>query len=175
MSEKRSQETSGEDSAANLEALTDQLLEQFSEITIVDLIKKPINEARLMYRMSSLNVCSENDFIVEIASYYEHVLCHTGRASTDDDPESIRQKALAIIEKGFEGGFQSACNEGLNRTHGGMLHVLDIMTDQIEKDMVEEYITTVFNKYISPMDSSDKTKLFEIFINKYSLLIRHKK
>ena len=114
----------------------------------------PIDAARGCFTVDSPIVQDHQELLDLAATFYRHILYHTGRSSgagprTDNAPES-----LALLERAFarHGGLAEARAQAMTGIHGGMINVLNMMTDQYKMERQNEYVSHVLALAIDPVD-----------------------
>ena len=143
------------------------LLSALDEIEIARQVAVDHDEARMQYHLSSNTVADFSQFSDLITNYYNyhHAKCisHGGTFGHDD----AYGKAKELLENEYRkkrGDIVSAFNDAHDGTNGGMRVVLDTIAESLKARAVENYVTSLFDRYVKPNSWEDKVSIISQFI-----------
>lgn len=144
------------------------LMAELDERTIASLQGIPHDEVRMGYSLNSNTVGSFYEFKNIITDYYNHhyTNCVTrgGRLPTSE----AYGRAKELLEREYRkrnGDIVSAFNDARDGTNGGMRLVLDTIADGLKAEVIERYITDVFDRYVAPNSWEVKVEIIRQFIS----------
>ena len=145
----------------------DGLLAELDERTIAQRIAVVHDEARMKYPLRSNTVSTYQQFKNIITDYYNHH--HTNCVSLGGRllASEAYGKAKELLERQYRkqnGDIVSAFNDGRDGTNGGMRVVLDTIADGLKAEVIERYITDVFDRYVEPNSWQQKVEIIRQFI-----------
>ena len=143
------------------------ILSALDEREIARRVAVPHDEARLQYHLSSNTVADFGQFSDIITDYYNyhHTRCisHGGTFGRDD--------AYGKVKKLLENEYRkkgrdiiSAFNDTHDGTNGGLRVVLDTIAESLKAEAVENYVTSIFDRYVTPNSWEDKVSIISQFI-----------
>ena len=114
----------------------------------------PIDAARGCFTVASPIVHDHQELLDLTTVFYRHVLCHTGRSNGTGTRADIAPESLALLERTFarHGGLAEARAQAMTGIHGGMINVLNMITDQYKLERQNEYANHVLALAIDPAD-----------------------
>ena len=146
----------------------DGLLAELDERTIAQRIAVMHDETRMRYPLGSNTVNSYQQFKNIITDYYNyhHTNCvsHGGQLLASE----AYGKAKELLEREYRkrnGDIVSAFNNAHDGTNGGMRVVIDTIADGLKAEVIERYITDVFDRYIEPSSWEQKVEIIQQFIS----------
>lgn len=146
----------------------DGLLAELDERTIAQRVAVAHDEARMKYPLQSNTVSHYQQFKHIITDYYNyhhtHCVSHGGQLRASE----AYGKAKELLEKQYRkqnGDIVSAFNDAHDGTNGGMRMVLDTIADGIKAEVIERYITDVFDRYVEPNAWQQKVEIIRQFIS----------
>jgi hypothetical protein len=149
-------------------ATINNLLSALDEREIARCVAVPHDQARIEYHLSLNTVGNFGQFSDEISDYYNHhhtrCVSHGGTFGRDD----AYGKAKELLEKEYRkkrGDIVSAFNDAHDGTNGGMRVVLDTIAESLKAEAVENYITSIFDRYVTPNSWEDKVSIISQFIS----------
>ena len=148
-------------------AAIDTLLTSLDERTIAKKIAIPHDEARMRYNLARNTAASFDEFSDTIAEYYNHhytsCVSHGGRLSSSE----AYARAKQLIEQAYRrrgGDIASAFNDCHDGTNGGMRAILDIIADGIKAEVIERYITDMFDRHVAPNSWNQQVEIIRQFM-----------
>lgn len=148
-------------------ALIDSLMSQLDERTIAGRIGIVHDEARMQYHLNSNTVSNFSQFRNIITDYYNYHYsrCVIRGGSLPSMEAYSRAKQLLENEYRKRGGdINTAVQDAIDGTNGGMRGVLDILADGLKAEVVERYITDLFDRYIAPNSWDQQVEIIRQFI-----------
>ncbi len=154
--------------AASGAALVNRVLAEIDRDNLTARIGLGIDTARASFILKSVTVPDNAEFMDTIAAFYAHLLRHTGTINGATDPSGVGAEAKALVDRAFPGehGFETAINEALNATHGGLRYVLDAMTERYKREKEEEYVSYVLAYAVDPMKWETKVEFMGALLNR---------
>jgi len=144
------------------------LLSALDEREIARCVAVPHDETRMQYHSSSNTVADYDQFSDIITDYYNYhytrCISHGGTFGRDDAYGKVKE-LLEIEYRKKRGDIVSAFNDALDGTHGGMRGVLDTIAVSLKAKAVENYVTSIFDRYVEPNDWPAKVDIIRQFIN----------
>jgi hypothetical protein len=144
------------------------LLSALDEIEIARQVAVDHDEARMQYHLFSNTVADFSQFSDLITNYYNyhHTKCisHGGTFGRDDAYSEVK----GLLENEYRkkrGDIVSAFNDAHDGTNGGMRVVLDTIAESLKARAVENYVTSIFDRYVAPNDWPAKVEIIRQFIN----------
>ncbi len=149
-------------------ATINSLLSALDERAIAQRIGIPHDEARMRYHLRSNTVGDFDQFSAVIADYYNrhHTSCisNGGRLT----PSEAYGRAKELLEREYRkrrGDIVSAFNDAHDGTNGGMRVVLDVIAEGLKAEVVERYISDVFDRHVAPNAWEQKVDMIRQFIS----------
>lgn len=141
----------------------DRMIEQIDQQALTELIRRPIDEARAGYCLTSSTVTSAAELIETVAAYQIHLMNRCRPGSRDYSPEAAKADALDLLERAFvrEGGWKAAVDEAVHGRRGGIRRVLDAVTEQFRQDEERKHVNRVFKESLDPFDYAGKAALID--------------
>ena len=143
------------------------LLSALDEREIARCVAVPHDETRMQYRLSSNTVADFGQFSNIITDYYNYhctrCISHGGTFGRDDAYGKVKE----LFENEYRkkrGDFVSAFNDANTGTNGGMRVVLDTIAESLKAKAVENYVTSIFDRYVAPNSWEDKVSIISQFI-----------
>lgn len=131
-----------------------QITRELEERTMAAKVGRAYDDARISYQLQSNQVSSEDAFHQIIGDFYNHVHSKCVSKGALLAQHEATGKAISIIEESLhkDGGnirtaFQSA-TDGIN---GGMMRLLDMISQSMRSEAYHLYTEHVIRTYISPM------------------------
>ena len=149
-------------------ALIDSLLAALHERRIAQQVGLAHDEARLRFPLRGNTVRSFEEFCTVIAQYYNHHHSLAMGGGNFSGTEA-RGRAKAILETEYRrrrSEFNSAVNDALDGTNGGMRGILDTIADALKTESVELYIRDMFDQHVVPLDWHTKVEIIRQFIDR---------
>jgi len=144
------------------------LMTELDERTIARLLGIAHDEARMQYRLDSNTVKSFDEFKRIITDYYNyHYTTCVSRGGRLPQSEAYG-RAKELLEREYRrrnGDIVSAFNDAHDGTNGGMRSVLDVIADAIKTEVIERYVTDVFDRYVAPNSWETKVAIIQQFIS----------
>ena len=149
-------------------AVINSLMAELDETTIARHVGIPHDTARMQYGLNSNTVRSFYEFKNIITSYYNyHYTTCVSRGGRLSESEAYG-KAKELLEREYRkrnGDLVSAFNDGNLGLNGGMRSVLDTIADGLKAEVVERYMTDVFDRYVAPNSWENKVDMIRQFIS----------
>lgn len=149
-------------------AAINSLMAELDERTIASRIGIVHDEVRMRYHLSSNTVGSFNEFSGIITDYYNyHYTSCVSRGGRLPASEAYG-RAKELLEREYRkrnGDIVTAFNNAHDGTNGGMRDVLDTIADGLKAEVIERYITDIFDRYITPSSWEDKVEIIRQFIS----------
>ena len=137
----------------------DSLIQALDERTIFRRIGKPIDDARVRYRLDSSTVEGWSEFQYGIGDFYAYLdrLCISvgGRL----DPGDARSRAKEILEREYRRkgkDIVAAYVDSIEGNNGGFAQVLSIIAEGLKAAAVERYVREQFDSHIPPHNFEKK-------------------
>jgi len=150
-------------------AAIDVLLSALNERTIAQQVGIEHDQARAAYRDYSVVVNDYREFERVIADYYKYHYrrCVARGGYLDDTQASSYAKTIISDEykRKNRGGINSAFDDARHGTNGGMRNILDIVANGLRTQTVENYIRSVFDRVVTPVEWYDKVEIIRQFID----------
>jgi hypothetical protein len=136
------------------------VLSEIDAETLARKIALPIDAARAGYVLDYVVTDSYDVFRETVCSFYRTLVRHTGAAPALGDPEMIAAEAFALLERAFaeEGDAAAAWAEARHGTHGGLRHVLDLMTERFKAEHQSRHVSRVVKAAVDPLEWSDRVR-----------------
>jgi hypothetical protein len=149
-------------------AAINSLMAELDERTIASRIGIAHDEVRMQYHLGSNTVGSFNEFSSIITDYYNyHYTSCVSRGGRLPAGEAYG-RAKELLEREYRkrnGDIVTAFNNAHEGTNGGMRDVLDTIADGLKAEVIERYITDIFDRYITPNSWEDKVEIIRQFIS----------
>jgi hypothetical protein len=149
-------------------ATINSLLSALDECTIAQRIGIPHDEARMRYHLRSNTVGDFEQFSAVIADYYNHhytsCVSRGGRLS----PSEAYGRAKELLEREYRkrrGNIVSAFNDAHDGTNGGLRVILDVIAESLKREVVERYVSDVFDRHVAPNSWDQKVDMIRQFIS----------
>jgi len=147
----------------------DSLLLALDERTIAQRIGIRHDEARMRYHLRSNTVRDFDQFGAVIADYYDHhytsCVSNGGRLA----PSEAYGRAKELLENEYRkrrrGDIVSAFNDAHDGTNGGMRVVLDVIAESLKAEVIERYVSDVFDRHVTPNSWEQKVDIIRQFIS----------
>jgi hypothetical protein len=149
-------------------AAIDVLLSAIDERTVAQQVSIKHDQTRASYRNYPVTTGTYIEFERIITDYYMH---HHSRCVTRGgrlDYSQASSFAKNEIEKEYRkrnGNVSSAFDDACYGTNGGMRRILDIIADGMKAEAIENYIRSVFDRVVKPVDWHEKVEIIRQFIN----------
>ena len=149
-------------------AALDKVLDEISQETLADKIGLPIDAARACYVIEDIIVDSLEIFDESIAAFYLHILRHTESIPSPVKHEKVAAEAISLTENAFrnEGGVVAARAEAKYAIHGGMLFVLNRMTDQYKSEQQAKHVSRIFKTALDSLDWDSRVQFMTVFLER---------
>ena len=143
------------------------LMMELDERTIAQRVGIAHDEARMKYQLSSNTVSDFSEFSNIITDYYNyhHTTCISrgGHLSISE----AYGKAKELLEREYRkkgGDIVTAFNDARDGTNGGLRAILDTILDGIKVEVIERYMTEVFDRYVAPNSWEQKVDMIRQFM-----------
>jgi len=150
-------------------AAIDVLLSAINERTIAQQVGIEHDQARAMYRDYSVVVDNYREFERIITEYYQYHCsrCMARGGRLDDAQASSAAKDILSEEyrRKHNGDVNSAFDDARHGTNGGMRSILDIIANDLKTQAIENYIHSVFDRVVTPVEWHDKIEIIRQFID----------
>jgi len=135
------------------EALLNDILARIEARALSDEVGQRIDAARASFLLENVTVDSDEEFYQIVESFLVHVLRACG-VVTDVNPEAVADEAYALLSRAFsrQGGPQAALAAGRCGVHGGMRHVLDVVTETYKLEKETQHINRILQEFLSDPD-----------------------
>ena len=151
-----------------------ELLAAASEQEIARQVGNRHNEARLRYSAPMISIENYREFEALITHYYQYhySLCVSqgGQRSSAD----ALQEAIKIIEGAYRRqrvNINSAYSDALNGTNGGVGEILNLLADGLRIDAEENYLNSVFDRYVARGEYSEQVDIIRQFFEHCSVAL----
>jgi len=125
------------------------------------------DETRMQYHLLLNTIETFEQFKEAITNYYNYhftkCISHGGTLGRDDAYGKVKE----LLEKEYRkkhGDIVSAFNDANTGTNGGMRVVLDTIAESLKAEAVENYVTSIFDRYVAPNSWEDKVSIISQFI-----------
>jgi len=147
----------------------ENLFRELEEAVIARRVGTKHDEARMQYPLTSNTVSSFDEFISRAADYYNYHFqkVHHCGPLTQFDAESQVKDIIQQVYRNYDGDIVSAFKDCTDAVNGGCRSLLDRIADAMKYRHTEQYITSVFDRYIQPNDWAMKVEIIRQFINVY--------
>ncbi len=150
-------------------AAIDVLLSAINERAIAQQVGIEHDQARATYRNYSVVVDNYGEFERIITEYYQYHYsrCVARGGRLDDSQASSSAKDIISEEyrRKHNGDVNSAFDDAKHGTNGGMRFVLDVIANGLKMQAVENYICSVFDRVVTPVQWHDKVEIIRQFID----------
>ena len=148
-----------------------QIVRELEDRAMADAVGRKFDDARVSYRLQSNQVSSEDEFYRILGDYYNHVhsCCITPGAKLAD--YDATQKAINLLEEALRrdnGNIRSAYSNAVEGLNGGVMKILDIITDALRHEAMQNYTEHILRKYISPLQWEQQVDAIRSLLNHYS-------
>ena len=146
-------------------AAIDSLLLDLDEMTITQLCI-PHDEARVQYHLESNTVRDFPQFRAIIADYYSYHYEHVFNGGRLPPSEAYGQ-AKDLLERAYRrqrGNIVSAFNNAKDGANGGMHKILNVIADSLKAEMIERYVSDVFDRHVTPNSWEQKVDIIRQLI-----------
>jgi len=144
------------------------LMSALDERAIANIVGIAHDEARIRYRLGSNTVRDFPEFKDVITDYYNyHYTTCVSRGGSLTFSEAYG-RAKELLEREYrrrDGDIVSAFNDAHDGTNGGMRLVLDTIADGLKAEVIERYMTEIFDRYVAPNSWEDKVEIIRQFIS----------
>ena len=143
---------------SSAEMALDTVLTQIDSEFLAKTIGLPIDTARTTYMLDSVTVDSQEQFYDTISAFYLHMQRHACGVSDSTDLNSVRDDAIAFVERTFadQGGIEAALAEARDAIYGGMRFILDAMTEQFKTERQIKHVNRRLKEALDPLDSRSR-------------------
>jgi hypothetical protein len=149
--------------------LIDGLLAELDERHIAQAVTIPIDEARNRFPLHSNTVNDFHEFDSIITDFFNYLfttcVSHGGALSASE----ASSRAKELLEREYRkknGDIVMAFNDACAGTNGAMRNVLDIITEGVKSEAVENHIRHAFDTYVAPNDWMQKVAIIKQFITR---------
>ncbi len=142
------------------------LINELSEDTIAHKVGAVHDNTRAKYQLGRNTVRNFPDFIDVIADYYNyHFQCvyNCGPLSRFDAEGQVKGLVEQIYRQN-QGDIINAFSDAQDSVNGGIRVLLDRICDAMKFRHVEQYIESVFDRYVGPNDWDSKVEIIRQFI-----------
>jgi len=150
-------------------AAIDVLLSALDERTIALQVGIEHDQTRATYRDYSVVINGYREFERVIADYYKHHYSRCMARGGHLDHSQASSYAKAIISEEYRrktrGDINSAFDDARHGTNGGMRNILDIVANGLKLQAVENYIRSVFDRVVTPVEWHEKVEIIRQFID----------
>jgi len=150
-------------------AAIDVLLSALNERTIAQQVGIEHDQTRALYRDYSVAVNDYREFERGITDYYKfhYSRCIARGGYLDDAQASSLAKELISEEyrKKNKSDINGAYDDARYGTNGGMRSILDIIANGLKLQAVENYIRSVFDRVVTPVEWHEKVEIIRQFID----------
>ena len=143
-----------------------KILKMLHVSVITEKVDRPINMIRERwvcpkYRPDDYEDCCR--MLISFMQYFNSAWTHTSAKM----PEDI---AFSRVENILEnkGGFVQVVKDSLAGREGGIVAVLDMITEKMKDEATESYITYILNRYVNPLEYDSKVSLMQEYINEFA-------
>ena len=149
-------------------AVFNSLTAELDERIIARLLGIIHDEGRMRYGLDSNTVNSMDEFRYVITDFYNHQYTTCVSQGGELPASEAYGRAKELLEREYRrrnGNIVSAFNDAHDGTNGGMRSVLDIITDGLKAEVIERYVTDVFDRYVALNNWEDKVEIIRQFIS----------
>jgi len=149
-------------------AIIHSLMAELDERTIAGVVGIAHDEARMRYSLNSNTVRSFHEFKQIITHYYNYHYTNCVTRGGNLPTSEAYGRAKELLEREYRkrnGDIVSAFNEANLGLNFGLRGVLDTIADAIKAEVIERYITDVFDRYVAPNSWEDKVAIIQQFIS----------
>jgi len=142
------------------------LINELSDNVIAREVGAVHDNARAKYQIECNTVRDFPEFIDVIADYYNyHFQCvyNCGPLSRFDAEGQVKNLVEQIYRQN-QGDIINAFNDAQDSVNGGLRVLLDRICDAMKYKHIEQYIESVFDRYVSPNDWDSKVEIIRQFI-----------
>jgi len=149
-------------------ATINSLMAELDERTIAGRVGISHDEARMRYQLNSNIVSNFSQFSNIITDYYNYHYTHCVSRGGRLPASEAYGRAKELLEREYRkrnGDIVSAYNDAHDGTNGGMRMVLDVLADGLKVEVIERYMTDIFDRYVAPNSWDDKVEIIRQFIS----------
>jgi len=142
------------------------LIDELSEDVIARKIGALHDSTRAKYQLGRNTVHDFAEFTDVIADYYNyHFQCvyNCGPLSRFDAEGQVKGLVEQIYRQN-QGDIINAFNDACDSVNGGIRVLLDRISDAMKYKHIEQYIESVFDRYVNPNDWAAKVEIIRQFI-----------
>lgn len=160
--------TRNEEDTDEADQLLNLILNDISEETFAKEIGNDYDNARNVYTQEKVSAENEEEFHHIITAYYLHLTRHLHHHVVVTDLDHVATQAIPALDQAYQnqGGIRAATQEALHPTHGGLRTILDILTNHLKQQHIQNYRTTRITQAINPLDHQLKTTLTQKILNR---------
>jgi len=151
----------------------DAILRETDTVLVAERIHVPIDNARGSYRLDKSVVSNYDEFLAVVTSYYNHVMRRLGIICGSTNSSDVTSEAIDKVSEAYrgDGGFSAAVNQGIVGTDGGMLTVLDRITDFFKRDTEQKYINGVFKRAIDSRVLAERVNIVKAILARLASIL----
>ena len=148
------------------DAILKAVLDEISPSAIAERVTGPIDAARLSYSTEMPNITSHEDFTDAVCAYYLHLLRHTQHVCEPAEPADVAGETYELLDHTFKGekSYEQAYARAKHGTDGGLLSVLDAMTELFRYEAVDKHVRRVFMEAMDPSDLQTRVRVMKTFV-----------
>lgn len=144
------------------------MIEELRETTIARKIGIPHDTARNGFAIQKNVVANYQEFEHLISSYYSHHYQMAYPGCSLPWSECL-DRAKHVLEQEYHrrrrGDLVSCYKNAEAGLDGGVRAILDTLAESIKADATQRYVREVFDRYVSPVEWSDKVAIIQEFFN----------
>lgn len=135
---------------------------RLSERSIAQDIGLAHDEARMLFRTERNTARDEREAQDIIANYVNHhhtrAIAHGGTLSRAD-ALGLAREILSQHYRRQNGTADTALNDAVDGTNGGLRYVLDVLADGLKSQAIERHVAEIFDQEVAPSSWEDKVEL----------------
>lgn len=154
--------------------MLEEILHALDESIIAREVGRHHSSVRAAYMLPRNSVDNYREFLRVIGEYYNHHYssCISGGGRLND--EQAQQRAKKVLNDHYrrsEGDNITAFNDAHEEINGGLHVILTIIADQLRDESIELYISSVFDRYVTPNSWEEKVEIIRQFIDQRGYLL----
>jgi hypothetical protein len=143
------------------------LFRAIDDLTVTQEVSIRHDETRMRYPLMSNRVASFDEFsgiIGDYVNYHNRGCVSLGGTMSVAEATGRAKEILTRHYRQRGGDINTAANDAMEGTNGGMRAILDILADGMRGESIERYMREMFDRHIPPNSWEDKVEAIRQFI-----------
>jgi hypothetical protein len=155
-------------------SVLDDILNELEERLLAERVTIRHDEARMRYPLKSIIVANANEMLREAGNYYAYHYAAVVAPGAQFSPAEAEGKAKALIEGELRRTGKTILNAVADAKGGqnsGMAGIFNLMSDGLRDESLENYIESVFTKYVDMESWVARESVMHEFLTRYGHIL----